>query len=54
LEHGANPHLTDARFSATPLGWAHHFGYAEIVQILERIDPPEPNSGPPAEQSLGE
>jgi ankyrin repeat protein len=37
LEHGADPHLADARFGATPLGWAHHFGYTEIVQLLESV-----------------
>jgi ankyrin repeat protein len=54
LEHGADPDLPDARFSATPLGWALHFGYPEIVQLLEPVTATKPDAEPPAEPSLGE
>lgn len=34
----ANPDLTiqDAEFHSTPLGWARHFGYAEITALIEQ------------------
>jgi ankyrin repeat protein len=35
LELGADPHVTDARFGATPAVWAAHFGHAEVVAMLE-------------------
>ena len=34
LELGADPAVTDARFGATPRGWAEHFGHAEVVTLL--------------------
>ncbi|MFM7320342.1 MAG: GNAT family N-acetyltransferase, partial [Armatimonadota bacterium] len=34
VEHGADTHQRDARFSATPLGWARHLGRAAITAHL--------------------
>ncbi len=36
LDHGADPSVTDARFAATPLGWAGHLGRPEIAALLRR------------------
>ncbi|HKA04042.1 MAG TPA: ankyrin repeat domain-containing protein, partial [Acidimicrobiales bacterium] len=44
LELGADPDMHDARFDATPLGWARHFEQAETIAALEpvtRADPGE-------------
>jgi hypothetical protein len=44
LELGADPDIHDARFDATPLGWARHFEQDETVAVLEpvtRADPGE-------------
>jgi len=38
---GADPGITDTRFGATPLGWAHHFGRPEMVAFLEPVTPGE-------------
>ncbi len=35
LDLGADPNLKDARFDATPLGWAHHFDHKAMVELLE-------------------
>lgn len=35
LQLGADPSIKDARFDATPAGWAEHFGYMELVPLLE-------------------
>ena len=37
LTLGANPNLKDARFDATPLGWARHFGQQAMVDLLEPL-----------------
>ena len=37
LERGADPNIHDARFDATPLGWAHHFEQAALVALLEPV-----------------
>jgi ankyrin repeat protein len=37
LELGADPNIHDARFDATPLGWARHFGYDELIELLEPL-----------------
>lgn len=42
LSLGADPDIRDKRFEATPLGWARHFGHAEIEGILEPVTTPEP------------
>jgi hypothetical protein len=34
LEHGADPSIEDARFHATPLGWAEHFGHEDLAALL--------------------
>jgi hypothetical protein len=34
IELGADPGATDARFGATPAGWAEHFGHAELAAYL--------------------
>jgi len=34
LALGADPDIRDARFDATPLGWAEHFGHARVMHIL--------------------
>lgn len=35
LEHGADATIEDPEFHSTPLGWARHFGRAEIIELLE-------------------
>lgn len=35
LDLGADPAIKDARFGATPLGWAHHFGQQATAELLE-------------------
>lgn len=37
LSLGADPTIRDARFNATPLGWAHHFGQPHLVELLEPL-----------------
>jgi len=37
LELGADPNVEDARFSATPLGWARHLDRPELAARLERL-----------------
>ena len=34
LDAGADPTVTDARFDATPLGWAEHAYQAEAADLL--------------------
>jgi hypothetical protein len=34
LELGADPSIRDARFDATPLGWAEHQGQPELIELL--------------------
>jgi ankyrin repeat protein len=41
LRLGADPGITDTRFGATPLGWAHHFGRPEMIALLEPVTPGE-------------
>lgn len=40
LTAGADPTVRDARFDATPLGWAEHAGAQELVDLLEPLTPP--------------
>lgn len=35
LEHGADRTVTDARFSATPAGWAEHAGHGDLAAELK-------------------
>jgi hypothetical protein len=37
LERGADPNIHDARFNATPLGWAQHFEQSALVALLEPV-----------------
>jgi Ankyrin repeats (3 copies) len=37
LRLGADPGITDARFGATPLGWARHFGQQAMISLLEPV-----------------
>jgi ankyrin repeat protein len=37
LELGADPNIRDARFDATPLGWAEHFGNAAMAALLRPL-----------------
>jgi hypothetical protein len=37
LERGADPNIHDARFDATPLGWARHFEQPALVALLEPV-----------------
>jgi ankyrin repeat protein len=37
LRLGADPGIRDARFDATPLGWAQHFGRKALIDLLEPI-----------------
>jgi ankyrin repeat protein len=38
---GADPGIRDARFDATPLGWAEHFGDQAMADYLRPLTPPE-------------
>jgi ankyrin repeat protein len=42
---GADPGIRDARFGATPLGWAEHFGQQAIADYLRPLTPPEGSPG---------
>jgi len=44
LRLGADPDLRDHRFNGTPLSWARHFGQEELVELLEPLTAPEPDS----------
>jgi ankyrin repeat protein len=37
LELGADPDLRDQHYRSTPLGWARHFGQAEVAELLEPV-----------------
>jgi ankyrin repeat protein len=37
LSLGADPNVRDARFDATPLGWARHFENETLVEVLEPL-----------------
>jgi ankyrin repeat protein len=37
LELGADPNISDARFDATPLGWARYFDRPQLVELLEPL-----------------
>jgi ankyrin repeat protein len=44
LRLGADPDLRDHRFNGTPLGWARYFGRQELIELLEPLTAPEPDS----------
>lgn len=37
LRLGADPNITDERFSGTPLGWARYFGQQALIELLEPV-----------------
>jgi ankyrin repeat protein len=39
LELGADPHIHDTRFDATPLGWARHFDQRATIDLLSPLTP---------------
>ena len=39
LAAGADPTIRDARFGATPLGWAGYFDHPELVELLRPVTP---------------
>jgi Ankyrin repeat len=39
IELGADPGIRDARFHATPLGWAEHFGHQAMADYLRPLTP---------------
>ena len=39
IELGADPAVRDARFRATPLGWAEHFGQQAMADYLRPLTP---------------
>ena len=39
LTQGANPSAHDAEFNATPTAWARFNGQAEVVRMLEEVEP---------------
>ncbi len=41
IDLGADPSIRDARFSATPLGWAEHFGRQAVADFLRPLTPAE-------------
>jgi ankyrin repeat protein len=41
LAFGADPTVHDQRFDATPLGWAHYFERAEMIELLAPLTPGE-------------
>jgi ankyrin repeat protein len=44
LRLGADPRIRDHRFNGTPLSWARYFGQQELVELLEPLTAPEPDS----------
>jgi ankyrin repeat protein len=44
LRLGADPGVRDHRFNSTPLGWARHFGHDPLVELLEPLTAPDPDS----------
>jgi ankyrin repeat protein len=44
LRLGADPGVRDHRFDSTPLGWARHFGHDPLVELLEPLTAPDPDS----------
>jgi hypothetical protein len=39
LTAGANPNLRDAKFDATPLGWAQHAGHPSTIALIAAATP---------------
>jgi hypothetical protein len=54
LDLGADPHLRDRRFDATPLDWARHLHQPTTAALLEPVTaPPPPDGGRPAADQPG-
>ena len=45
IQLGADPGIRDARFRATPLGWAEHFGHQAMADFLRPLTSAVPWSG---------
>jgi ankyrin repeat protein len=41
LRLGADPDIKDARFDATPLGWARHSDRTQLIELLEPVTAPD-------------
>jgi ankyrin repeat protein len=37
---GADPNVRDARYDATPLGWAEHFNRPALIELLAPVTSP--------------
>jgi len=44
LRLGADPDIRDHRFGSTPLGWARYFGQQPLIDLLEPLTAPEPET----------
>ena len=44
LRLGADPGIRDHRFNGTPLSWARHFDQQELIELLEPLTAPDPDS----------
>ena len=44
---GADPDIRDHRFDGTPLGWARYFGQQPLIDLLEPLTTPDPETPPP-------
>ncbi len=51
LRLGADPDRQDARFAATPLGWARHFGHQPIIDLLAPVTTPEADAADETNQA---
>jgi ankyrin repeat protein/ketosteroid isomerase-like protein len=43
LDHGADPHVHDTGYDATPAGWAEHHGQPEAQQLLRALEQSDPS-----------
>ncbi len=44
LRLGADPDIRDHRFGSTPLGWSRYFGHQALIDLLEPLTAPDPDS----------
>jgi hypothetical protein len=44
LRLGADPDIRDHRFDSTPLGWARYFGHQPLIDLLEPLTAPDPET----------
>ena len=47
LRLGADPDIRDHRFGSTPLGWARHFGQQPLIDLLQPLTAPDPQTAGP-------